>query len=197
MIRRASKGISVLAMALTVSCGMSPGAATAPTTDLQTATPQPARTVTAPASAAPVQAVPSAMPLPIISAQPIPDQIIVKYKSTDFLTTKAYRYPQAQVLDSYSANTSTQLHKIPAGTTQAQALAAYQKDPSVEYAEPNIRFRVSTTAAANDPMLDQQWALPRIHAQHGWDLSAAAAAITVAVVDTGVDYNHPDLADHI
>ena len=49
----------------------------------------------------------------------------------------------------------------------------------------------------NDPLygpaISQQWFLPRIHADAAWDLTKGQASIIVAVVDTGLDLNHPDL----
>lgn len=49
----------------------------------------------------------------------------------------------------------------------------------------------------NDPLygpsMSQQWFLPRIHADAAWDLTKGQASIIVAVVDTGLDLNHPDL----
>lgn len=49
----------------------------------------------------------------------------------------------------------------------------------------------------NDPLygpsISQQWFLPRIHADAAWDLTKGQASIVVAVVDTGLDLNHPDL----
>jgi subtilisin family serine protease len=53
------------------------------------------------------------------------------------------------------------------------------------------------TGAANDPLFAKQWGLAQIHAAAAWQRGATGAGTTIAVVDTGVDLNHPDLASHL
>jgi len=48
----------------------------------------------------------------------------------------------------------------------------------------------------NDPLLTSQWAVQRIKCEQAWDISQGDE-IVVAVVDTGVDYNHPDMAGNM
>ena len=50
-----------------------------------------------------------------------------------------------------------------------------------------------TGSAPNDPMLAKQWGLGQINAAGAWSRGALGAGATIAVVDTGVDLNHPDL----
>jgi thermitase len=62
----------------------------------------------------------------------------------------------------------------------------------LRYAESNIRFH--SNFVPNDPYSDLQWALGKIDAYSSWNISLGSRNILVAVVDTGVDYSHPDLA---
>lgn len=51
----------------------------------------------------------------------------------------------------------------------------------------------------NDPEFQagHQYALALTNAQAGWAYSSGDPNVTVALIDTGIDYNHPELADHI
>ena len=49
------------------------------------------------------------------------------------------------------------------------------------------------TAAADDPRLKQQYNLDSTEVHNAWSLTTGSTEVTVAVIDTGVDYLHPDL----
>jgi subtilisin family serine protease len=69
------------------------------------------------------------------------------------------------------------------------------QDPSVDYVEPNYIVRHS--GVPNDPKWNKQWALPKIDAAKAWDSAVGSDSVIVAVIDTGIDYNHPDLQGNI
>ena len=56
--------------------------------------------------------------------------------------------------------------------------------------EPN--YLVEVQASPNDPFLGQLWGLEKIQMQKAWDISQGSNSVIVAVVDTGIDYNHQD-----
>ena len=51
--------------------------------------------------------------------------------------------------------------------------------------------------AANDPLFPKQWGLDQVNAPEAWARGARGADVTIAVLDTGVDLTHPDLAEHV
>jgi subtilisin family serine protease len=70
----------------------------------------------------------------------------------------------------------------------------YKKDPNIEYAQPNYIYKVNWVPTS--PLYGQQWALPRVNAPLAWDITKGDG-IVVAVNDTGVDINHPDIQPNI
>ncbi|SEH03265.1 Subtilase family protein [Nonomuraea solani] len=77
-------------------------------------------------------------------------------------------------------------HAVPEVVDRLMAL------DEVEVAEAN-RYRESHLRP-DEPRYAQQWGLARINCPAAWDMTTGSAAVTVAVVDTGVDLNHPQLA---
>lgn len=86
------------------------------------------------------------------------------------------------------------------------AIAELESNPAVAFAEPNYIYRINTTP--NDPMFGDLWGLSNngdkdglkgfdINAVQAWTLSKGSKDIIVGVIDTGVDYTHPDLSENI
>jgi type VII secretion-associated serine protease mycosin len=57
--------------------------------------------------------------------------------------------------------------------------------------------RARSIAEPNDPYYSDQWALAHVGAPCAWDRTIGSPEVTVAVVDSGVDMNHPDLIDRL
>jgi thermitase len=71
-------------------------------------------------------------------------------------------------------------------------IEAYQSNPNVDYAEPNIVYW--TTVTPNDSYWSQQWGPKKIDCGGAWDVHQGNAAHRCAVIDTGMDMDHADLA---
>ena len=96
--------------------------------------------------------------------------------------------------DTETIGADTHVLRVAAGTVPATIalLTAYLE---VRYAEPDYDLQAEQTP--NDPMYSQLWGLPDIQADQAWDATAGTATVVVGVVDTGVDYTHPDLAANV
>jgi hypothetical protein len=75
-------------------------------------------------------------------------------------------------------------------------LARLSEWADVEYAEPNYILRAHDTIPVGWDAA-KLWGIQRISAPAAWDVTKGTAATVVAVVDTGIDYNHPDLAANV
>ncbi len=82
------------------------------------------------------------------------------------------------------------------GTALADALARIASDPDVAFAEPDAR--VYRHALPVDPLYAGQWYLQgqqvaASNAESAWDVTTGSTGVVVAVLDTGVRFDHPDL----
>jgi subtilisin family serine protease len=64
--------------------------------------------------------------------------------------------------------------------------------PLVEFAQPNYLYHI--LALPNDPDFTKQWAHSIVRSTAAWDITTGSSSITVAIIDTGIDGSHPDLA---
>jgi len=76
---------------------------------------------------------------------------------------------------------------------EARVVAALSKNPNFEFAE--LDYIATANLTPNDPLyLANQWHLPAINAPAAWDSVTGNSAVLLAVIDTGVQLNHPDLS---
>ncbi|MEZ5569387.1 MAG: S8 family serine peptidase, partial [Halioglobus sp.] len=72
------------------------------------------------------------------------------------------------------------------------AIKTLRDEPGVMYAEPN--YRVRPLRAPNDAAFPLQWHYPLISLPEAWDTTTANPGVVVAVIDTGILAQHPDLS---
>jgi len=98
------------------------------------------------------------------------------------------------VKDKISDNTF--LVKVPEGMSVEEYINQLKEKNYIEYAEPNYIVRKADTFP-DDPLLSNQWGLTKIDAPKAWDLTKGSNTIYIAVLDTGADYEHPDLVQNL
>ena len=96
--------------------------------------------------------------------------------------------------------TLSSIHQLGATVVHVQgsvenAIAELESNPAVAYAEPNWIYHAD--AVPNDPSYLQDYGLAKIQAPQAWDVTTGSAAVTVAVVDTGIATDHPDLSGNV
>ncbi|MBM7646041.1 thermitase [Scopulibacillus daqui] len=78
----------------------------------------------------------------------------------------------------------------------SDAVKNLEKQSTVDYAEPNVIFHAMYIP--NDPAYTiRQYAPQKINAEKAWDVTQSSPQVKIAIVDSGVDYNHPDLAGKV
>ncbi|MED3648292.1 S8 family peptidase [Halalkalibacterium halodurans] len=83
--------------------------------------------------------------------------------------------------------------------TTVEIVEALSRDYDLDFAEPNYRFtkQIQTPVTPNDEFFKEyQWNLQQIDIEEGWSL-ASGENVKIAILDTGVDPNHPDIKDKI
>jgi thermitase len=120
----------------------------------------------------------------------VPGEVIVGFRpSTDPLTRRLAVADQSAATVQSVPQLDVQVVKVDGSVPDA--IAAFRSNPAVAYAEPN--WISHADAVPNDPRYTQEYGLAKIQAPQAWDVTTGSAAVTVAVVDTGVASDHPDL----
>ncbi len=100
-----------------------------------------------------------------------------------------------EILVKYKDSKKVDMVPVKEGDDISAFLSAYNHRPEVEYAEPNYKYQVAIIPS--DIYFTNQWYLDKIRAVEAWNIAREAPEIVIAVIDTGVDIDHPDLKDNI
>lgn len=113
------------------------------------------------------------------------EEIIVKYKSdieTEEIKEINEKFGNKII---YESVLGFKKIEIPKGVDVRQMVEIYNKNPRVEYAEPD--YVAQALMIPNDPYFSYQWNFKNINLERAWDISAGSDVV-VAVIDTGIAY---------
>ena len=134
----------------------------------------------------------------------VPDELLVRFRAGTAPAHGAALHAAAGAVPLRTFTTVRDLHlvKLPRGLSTGQAIARYRRLPEVLYVEPNHVVTLQKTP--NDPhfLAGDLWGLDAavltqdidIDAPEAWEFSTGSANVVVAVIDSGIDYTHEDLA---
>ena len=139
------------------------------------------------------------------SAEYVPDEILVKPNNSDeglAALEQINVLTGAEIIKEYK-DIGVYLLRVGADTSIFDAINEYENNPRIEYAEPNYIAEICKTP--NDPKFGELYGLHNIgqsggtadcdiDAPEAWDYWTGSDDVVVAVIDTGVDYNHQDLS---
>ena len=150
-----------------------------------------------------------------LETEHVPDEVIVGDSASQTENSIATSLG-GRVVESYSFENQVARVKLPQGTDLSQAILALRHSPGVSFAEPNQILRledngVQTAASGQEKPgkpndLDERlWGLRNtttpgadISALQAWEVSTGSPKWPlIAVIDSGADYRHPDLAANI
>ena len=144
-----------------------------------------------------------------VLATPFNGYILKVKKGSNFLSSKAInQYGQLTKVAPTSFGVFARL-ETNSGLSD-KAMQALANNPEIEYIEPNYIINLTSVRGAPlDAMLGKQWGLVNtgknggifssgvagedVNITRAWEITKGASAVKIAVIDTGVDYNHPDL----
>ena len=138
----------------------------------------------------------------------VQDRVLVRFRPAVSAADMQAAHAAAgfRVLNDVSVVDRLQVVQLAPGANVHDAIRMYRNNPSVLYAEPD--YIVQVTGVPNDPLFSTQWNMQNngqnggtvgadIHATQAWNITTGNAGVVVAVLDTGVDYNHTDLASNV
>jgi len=131
----------------------------------------------------------------VVSQSYATTDILVKFAQTGTNYTGLSLLPGTTVSQPLSLVPGLYEVLLSGNVTVDQALAAYRADPRV--VEADLDPLLSVTGSPSGSLGSSQWGLQAINAPQAWQVTTGNPNVVVAVLDTGIDYNHPDLYSNI
>jgi serine protease len=122
------------------------------------------------------------------------DTVLVGFQPGTSASEQATITRAARAIDLRTIGAGTHVLSVETGHV-TEKIAFLKTQRGVRYAEPDYVVRADMTP--NDRYYNKLWGLPKIQADKAWDVTTGSQNVVVGVVDTGIDYDHPDLAANV
>jgi len=128
-------------------------------------------------------------------SESVPDEILLKFKERvrDEVKDNIRKAHGIDKLEEIS-QIGVEVGKVPQ-KAKDKIIEALNKNPNIEYAEAN--HVVQAQLNSDDYYFPNQWALAKIETAQGWGISTGNVQSIIAVLDTGIDLDHEDLASKV
>jgi len=121
-------------------------------------------------------------------------QIIIKLKTGFWLDIEAMQLVPVLTPDILKED-GIFLAKIPEELDYYGTIEKLSTLKEIDYITPDLLYQPFFTP--NDEYYNQQWSLPKLNLPQAWDISQGSSDVVVAVLDSGIDFNHSDLQGKI
>jgi subtilisin family serine protease/flagellar hook assembly protein FlgD len=123
-------------------------------------------------------------------------EVVVKFREGVSSSEKQTLFQSEHLIEQSSIEeTNMSLIKISNMKDLITVATKLSKNPLVEYVEPN--YRMQPKYVPSDPYFYKQWYLNKVEVPKAWDMTKGSAEVTVAVLDGGIQGDHPDLRGKI
>jgi subtilisin family serine protease len=130
-----------------------------------------------------------------------PDELIVKVRGSSSIEVISSRLGAIEnrpvFLSEAPELQRIHLLRFPSGTDVLNLAGRHRSDPDMEYIQVNHLYRPCAETIPNDPRFKDQWNMDRIGMPEAWSVERGSPEVVIAVIDTGVNYEHEDIKGKI
>ena len=129
------------------------------------------------------------------SGNTAPERLLVKFKAGVNANTMYEVHQKAGgKFEEIIPGIGVQVVTVPHGQGAAK-LTVYRMQKEVNYAEADAVAQILDEP--DDPYFTQQWGMYQVEGPQAWDITQGSTSVRIAILDTGIDLEHPDLASKI